>query len=189
MNPEDFTKVLPVTPDGPAALLSSCSTGFWCQHTELASVRPSLSKWTPHLMIYPNALPKHPWTYLFFSTTIFFLVIPHTACFHHVSLPTSCLAILYLIRITSRLSWQNWTWHNCWVQKTIKTAGFAISGSSCPLAHNYHLVQDHLRTMESRPVQSQILPEAYSPDDTENKRQTKYPTLKPSDILKRFHSL
>ena len=57
----------------------------------------------------------------------------------------------------------------------------------------YHLVPKHLRTTWSRPEQSHLLPEACSPNGTDNRRQcqrqTEHPPPEPSDILKRFHAL
>ena len=57
----------------------------------------------------------------------------------------------------------------------------------------YHLVPKHLRATWPRPEQSHLLPEACSPNGTDNRRQrqrqTERPPPEPSDILKRFHSL
>ena len=57
----------------------------------------------------------------------------------------------------------------------------------------YHLVLKHLRATWPRPEQSHFLPEACSPNGTDNRRQrqrwTKHPPPEPSDILKRFHAL
>ena len=57
----------------------------------------------------------------------------------------------------------------------------------------YHLVPKHLRAMWPRPEQSHLLPEACSPNGTDNRQQrqrrTKRPPPEPSDILKRFHAL
>ena len=56
-----------------------------------------------------------------------------------------------------------------------------------------HLVPKHLRATRPRPEQSHLLPEACSPNDTDNRRQrqrrTKRPPPEPSDILKRFYAL
>ena len=57
----------------------------------------------------------------------------------------------------------------------------------------YHLVPRHLRTTWSKPEQSHLLPEACSPNVTDNRRQrqrqTERPPPNPSKILKRFHAL
>ena len=57
----------------------------------------------------------------------------------------------------------------------------------------YHLVPKHLRVTWPRPEQSHLLPEACSPNGTDNRQQrqrrTKRPPPEPSDILKRFHAL
>ena len=57
----------------------------------------------------------------------------------------------------------------------------------------YHLVPKHLRATWPRPEQSHLLPEACSPNGTDNRQQhqrrTKRPPPEPSDILKRFHAL
>ena len=57
----------------------------------------------------------------------------------------------------------------------------------------YHLAPKHLRATWPRPEQSHLLPEACSPNGTDNKQQrqrrTKRPPPEPSDILKRFHAL
>ena len=52
----------------------------------------------------------------------------------------------------------------------------------------YHLVPKHLRATWPRPEQSHLLPEACSPNGTDNK-QTERPPPEPSDILKRFYAL
>ena len=57
----------------------------------------------------------------------------------------------------------------------------------------YHLVPEHLRATWPRPEQSHLLPEACSPNGTDNRQQrqrrTKRPPPEPSDILKRFYAL
>ena len=57
----------------------------------------------------------------------------------------------------------------------------------------YHLMPKHLRATWPRPEQSHLLPEACSPNGTDNRQQrqrrTKRPPPEPSDILKRFHAL
>ena len=57
----------------------------------------------------------------------------------------------------------------------------------------YHLVPKHLRATWPRPEQSHLLPEACSPNGTDNRqqrqRQTERPPPEPSDILRRFHAL
>ena len=62
-----------------------------------------------------------------------------------------------------------------------------------PGTSSYHLVPKHLRATWPRPEQSHLLPEACSPNGTDNrqqrKRRTKRPPPEPSDILKRFHAL
>ena len=72
-------------------------------------------------------------------------------------------------------------------------AGVTISGTPCPGTSSYHLVPKHLRATWPRPEQSHLLPEACSPNGTDNRQQrqrrTKRPPPEPSDILKRFHAL
>ena len=57
----------------------------------------------------------------------------------------------------------------------------------------YHLVPKHLRATWPRPEQSHLLPEACSPNGTDNRqqrqRQTERTPPEPSYILKRFHAL
>ena len=57
----------------------------------------------------------------------------------------------------------------------------------------YHLVPKHLRATWPRPEQSHLLPEACSPNGTDNRQQrqrrTKRPPPEPSNILKRFYAL
>ena len=57
----------------------------------------------------------------------------------------------------------------------------------------YHLVPKHLRATWPRPEQSHLLPEACSPNGTDNRQQrqrrTKRPPPEPSDILKRIYAL
>ena len=57
----------------------------------------------------------------------------------------------------------------------------------------YRLMPKHLRATWPRPEQSHLLPEACSPNGTDNRQQrqrrTKHPPPEPSDILKRFHAL
>ena len=59
-----------------------------------------------------------------------------------------------------------------------------------PSTSLYHLVPTHLRATWPRPEQSHLLPEACSPNGTDNRqqrqRQTERPPPEPSDILKRF---
>ena len=62
-----------------------------------------------------------------------------------------------------------------------------------PGTSSYHLVPKHLRATWPRPEQSHLLPEACSPNGTDNRqqrqRQTERPPPEPSDILKRFLAL
>ena len=62
-----------------------------------------------------------------------------------------------------------------------------------PGTSSYHLVPKHLRATRPRPEQSHLLPEACSPNGTDNRqqrqRQTERPPPEPSDILKRFDAL
>ena len=62
-----------------------------------------------------------------------------------------------------------------------------------PGTSSYHLVPKHLRATWPRPEQSHLLPEAWSPNGTDNRqqrqRQTERPPPEPSDILKRFYAL
>ena len=62
-----------------------------------------------------------------------------------------------------------------------------------PGTSSYHLVPKHLRATWPRPEQSHLLPEACSPNGTDNRRQRQRQTERlppePSDILKRFHTL
>ena len=62
-----------------------------------------------------------------------------------------------------------------------------------PGTSSYHLVPKHLRATWPRPEQSHLLPEACSPNGTDNRQQrqrrTKRPPPEPSDILKRFQAL
>ena len=55
----------------------------------------------------------------------------------------------------------------------------------------YHLVPKHLRATWPRPEQSYLLPEACSPNGTDNNARDERSVLhpEPSDILKRFHAL
>ena len=57
----------------------------------------------------------------------------------------------------------------------------------------YHFLLKHLRVTWPRPEQSYLLPEASSPNGTDNRQQhqrrTKHPSPEPSDVLKRFHDL
>ena len=55
----------------------------------------------------------------------------------------------------------------------------------------YHLVPKHLRATWPRPEQSHLLPEACSPNGTDNRQQRQRRTKRPppSNILKRFHAL
>ena len=67
-------------------------------------------------------------------------------------------------------------------------------GYSVPPGTSLHyLVPKHLRATWPRPEQSHLLPEACSPNGTDNRqqcqRQTERPPPEPSDILKRFHAL
>ena len=76
-------------------------------------------------------------------------------------------------------------------KKPSKTAVVLIAGVTG--TSSYHLVPKHLRATWPRPEQSHLLPEACSPDGTDNRqqrqRQTERPPLEPSDILKRFYAL
>ena len=62
-----------------------------------------------------------------------------------------------------------------------------------PGTSSYHLVPKHPRATWPRPEQSHLLPEACSPNGTDNRqqrqRQTERPPPEPSDILKRFYAL
>ena len=62
-----------------------------------------------------------------------------------------------------------------------------------PGTSSYHLVAKHLRATWPRPEQSHLLPEACSPNGTDNRqqrqRQTERPPPEQSDILKRFNSV
>ena len=62
-----------------------------------------------------------------------------------------------------------------------------------PGTSSYHLVPKHLRATWPRPEQSHLLPEACSPNGTDNRQQrqrrTKRPPPEPSNILERFHAL
>ena len=62
-----------------------------------------------------------------------------------------------------------------------------------PGTSSYHLVPKHLRATWPRPEQSHLLPEACSPNGTDNRQQrqrrTKRPPPEPSNILKRFYAL
>ena len=62
-----------------------------------------------------------------------------------------------------------------------------------PGTSSYHLVPKHLRATWPRPEQSHLLPEACSPNGTDNRQQrqrrTKRPPPEPSDILKRFYAV
>ena len=85
--------------------------------------------------------------------------------------------------------------------KPSKTAVVLIAGVSgtpsrvlrAPGTSPYHLVPKHLRATWPRPEQSHLLPEACSPNGTDNRqqrqRQTERPPPEPSDILKKFYSL
>ena len=75
-------------------------------------------------------------------------------------------------------------------KKPSKTAVVLIVGV---IVKFNHLVPKHLRATWPRPEQSHLLPEACSPNGTDNRqqhqRQTERPPPEPSDILKRFHAL
>ena len=62
-----------------------------------------------------------------------------------------------------------------------------------PGTSSYHLVPKHLRATWPRPEQSHLLPEACSPNGTDNRQQrqrrTECPPPEPSNILKRFYAL
>ena len=62
-----------------------------------------------------------------------------------------------------------------------------------PGTSSYHLVPKHHQATWSRPEQSHLLPEACSPNSTDNKQQrrrrTTRPPPEPSDILRRFYAL
>ena len=116
-----------------------------------------------------------------------------------------------LIRITCQAACHGKTEHGIFVKfkKPSKTAvvliaGVTISGTPslpvspsrvlrAPGTSSYHLVPKHLRATWPRPEQSHLLPEACSPNGTDNRQQrqrrTKRPPPEPSDILKRFHAL
>ena len=71
-----------------------------------------------------------------------------------------------------------------------------VSPSRVLRAHgtsSYHLVPKHLRVTWPRPEQSHLLPEACSPNGTDNRQQrqrrTKRPPPEPSNTLKRFYAL
>ena len=72
-------------------------------------------------------------------------------------------------------------------------AGVTISGTPCPRHIIVPLVPKHLRATWPRPEQSHLLPEACSPNGTDNRQQrqrrTKRPPPEPIDILKRFYAL
>ena len=81
-------------------------------------------------------------------------------------------------------------------KKPSKTAVVLMSPSRvlrAPGTSPYHLVPKHLRATWPRPEQSHLLPEACSPNGTDNRQQrqrrTKRPPPEPSDILKRFYAL
>ena len=105
-----------------------------------------------------------------------------------------------LIRITCQAACHGKTEHGIFVKfkKPSKTAvvliaGVTISGTSCPPGtSSYHLVPKYLRATRPRPEQSH-LPEACSPNGTDNRQQrqrrTERPPPEPSDILKRFYAL
>ena len=62
-----------------------------------------------------------------------------------------------------------------------------------PGTSSYHLVPEHLQATWPRPEQSHLLPEACSPNGTDNRQQrqrrTKRPPPEPSNILKRCYAL
>ena len=82
-------------------------------------------------------------------------------------------------------------------KKPSKTAVVLIAGVTILLrvlrAPGTSLVPKHLRATWPRPEQSHLLPEACSPNGTDNRqqrqRQTERPPPEPSDILKRFYAL
>ena len=81
-------------------------------------------------------------------------------------------------------------------KKPSKTAVVLVSPSRvlrAPGTSPYHLVPKHLRATWPRPEQSHLLPEACSPNGTDNRQQrqrrTKRPPPEPSGILKRFYAL
>ena len=110
-----------------------------------------------------------------------------------------------LIRIICQAACHGKTEHGIFVkfQKPSKTAvvliaSVTISGTLCRVLRvlgtsSYHLVPKHLLATWSRPEQSHLLPEACSPNGTDNRQQrqrrTKLPPPEPSNILKRFHAL
>ena len=77
--------------------------------------------------------------------------------------------------------------------KLLSSSLLVSPSRSAPGTSSYHLVPKHLRATWPRPEQSHLLPEACSPDGTNNRRQrqrqTERPPPEPSDILKRFHAL
>ena len=93
-----------------------------------------------------------------------------------------------LIRITCQAACHGKTEHGIFVKfkKPSKTAVVLIAGVT---------ISDpkHLRATWPRPKQSHLLPEACSPNGTDNRqqrqRQTERPPPEPSDILKRFYAL
>ena len=68
-----------------------------------------------------------------------------------------------------------------------------VSPSRVSTVSSYHLVPKHLWTTWPRPEQSHLLPEACSPNGTDNRQQrqrrTERPPPEPSDILMRFNPL
>ena len=102
-----------------------------------------------------------------------------------------------LIRITCQAACHGKTEHGIFVKfkKPSKTAvvliaGVTILGTPCP---RHIIVPLGAEAMWPRPEQSHLLPEACSPNGTDNRQQrqrwTKRPLPKPSDILKRFYAL
>ena len=105
-----------------------------------------------------------------------------------------------LIRITCQAACHGKTEHGIFVKfkkpAKLLSSYLPVSPSRvlrAPGTSPYHLVQKHLRTTWSRPVQSHLLPEACSPNGTDKRRQrqrqTERPPPEPSDILKRFCAL
>ena len=133
---------------------------------------------------------------------------PHCRC-HHLgySVPPAhhrtiwCRKTYFkLIRITCQAACHGKTEHGIFVKfkqpAKLLSSSLPVSPSRvlrAPGTSPYHLVPKHLRATWPRPEQSHLLPEACSPNGTDNRRQrqrqTERPPPEPSDILKRFHFL
>ena len=108
-----------------------------------------------------------------------------------------------LIRITCQAACHGKTEHGiCSYVSSLKNRAKLLLSSlpvspsrvlRAPGTSSYHLVPKHLRATRPRPEQSHLLPEACSPNGTDNRqqrqRQTERPPPEPSDILKRFDAL